>query len=347
MKRRNLGRTDIRVPDMCLGTMTWGTQTSEQDAHRQIDMALDRGIDFLDTAEMYPTTPLSAETQGRTEAFIGSWIEKTGRRNDLTIATKIVGDGYEAIRGGAPIRADTMRVAVDESLARLKTGVIDLYQLHWPNRGSYHFRKWWRFDPTTQDTAETLDHVEEVLHCAELLIEQGKIRALGLSNDSCWGTMRFLALAESEGLPRVATVQNEYSLLCRHYDLDMAEMSHHEDVGLLAFSPLAAGILTGKYLDGAVPENSRQSINDGLGGRLTPRCEPATRAYLAIAEKHGIDPVHFALAFARSRPFMASVIFGATTCEQLEHAMGAGDVTLPDEAQAEIAETWRAHPVPM
>lgn len=346
MEYRQLGRTGIEVSAYCLGSMTWGTQNSEAEGHAQIDAALEAGITFIDTAEMYPTTPLSAETQGRTEEIIGTWIAQSGRRDDVVIATKIVGDGYAAIRDGAPISPATITQAVEGSLRRLQTDVIDLYQLHWPNRGSYHFRKWHTFDASGQDRRAP-DDIAACLDTLDGLVTAGKIRAIGLSNESAWGTMQFLSIAEANGWPRVASIQNEYSLLCRQYDLDLAEVSHHEDVGLLAWSPLAAGILTGKYLDGSTPAGSRKSINAGLGGRLTDRVEAPTRAYVDLARSHGLDPAQMALAFCAQQPFMTSVIFGATTMDQLATAISAADMTLSDEVLNGIAAIHRAHPIPM
>jgi len=346
MQYRPLGRTGIEVSAYCLGSMTWGTQNSEAEGHAQIDAALDAGINFIDTAEMYPTTPLSPETQGRTEEVIGTWFAKSGRRDDVVIATKVVGAGFSGIRDGAPISPATITEAVEGSLRRLQTDVIDLYQLHWPNRGSYHFRKWHSFDPTAQDKAAP-DDIAACLEALDGLVEAGKIRAVGLSNESAWGTAQFLSIAEANGWPRVASIQNEYSLLCRHYDLDLAELTHHEDVGLLAFSPLAAGILTGKYLDGATPEGSRKSIAPELAGRLTATIEAPTRAYVELARAHDLDPVALALAFCAQRPFMTSVIFGATTMDQLSVALGAADVTLSDEILDAITAIYRDHPVPM
>ena len=346
MQTRPLGRTGIDVSLYCLGSMTWGTQNTEAEGHAQIDAALDAGVNFIDTAEMYPTNPISAETQGRTEEIIGSWLAKTGRRDDVVIATKVIGDGFAAIRDGGPITPASINAAVEESLRRLQTDVIDLYQLHWPNRGSYHFRKWHSFDPTGQDRTAP-DDIAACLEALDGLVKAGKIRAIGLSNDSAWGTMQFLNIAEANGWPRVASIQNEYSLLCRHYDLDLAELTHHEDVGLLAFSPLAAGILSGQYLGGAVPEGSRASITKGLGGRLTDRVEAPTRAYVDLARAHSLDPVQMALAFCAQRPFMTSVIFGARTMDQLSTALGAADLTLSDEVLDGIAAIYRADPIPM
>ena len=297
MKYNDLGRTGLKVSELCLGSMTWGTQNPEAEGHQQIDFALEHGINFIDTAEMYPTTPLSAETQGDTESIIGTWFAKTGRREDVILATKVSGSGYRHVRSGAPISPDTINTAIDCSLKRLQTDYIDLYQLHWPNRGSYHFRQSWGFDATGQDTAETLEHMREVLETLEVLVKAGKVRHVGLSNESAWGTAKFLQIAEANNLPRMASIQNEYSLLCRIFDLDLAELSHHEDVGLLSFSPLACGMLTGKYRNGAIPEGSRASINDGLGGRFKPNAMAAVEAYAGVAEKHGLDFTQMALAF--------------------------------------------------
>lgn len=346
MKRMRLGRTDLEVSELCLGTMTYGTQTSQADAHAQIDTALEAGVDFLDTAEMYPVNPISPAHAGRSEEIVGNWCERTGRRDEIVIATKIVGEGSNACRGGAPISAATIRDAVEGSLRRLKTDRIDLYQLHWPNRGSYMFRKNWTFDPSVQDRAQTLDHMAEVLQALDSLVRAGKIRAIGLSNESAWGTAQWLRLAEENGWPRMATMQNEYSLLCRLYDTDMAELSVHEDITLLAFSPLAAGYLTGKYRDGAIPPASRMSINAKMGGRATPRVGPAVAAYLEIAERHGLDPVTMALAWTRRRPFPTIPIFGATQQAQMAPSLAAADLTLSDQVLDEIAEAHKAHPMP-
>jgi aryl-alcohol dehydrogenase-like predicted oxidoreductase len=346
MRRTTLGRTGIGVSEFCLGTMTWGSQNTEAEGHAQIDMALDHGVDFLDTAEMYPTNPVTAETVGRTEEIIGSWIARTGRRDDLVIATKIAGKGNMQVRGGEPITPDALRGCVEASLRRLGTDRIDLYQLHWPNRGSYHFRQNWGFDPSRQDAERARDEMRDVAETLRELVAEGKLRAFGLSNESAWGTMTWLRIAEETGAPRVATVQNEYSLLCRLYDTDMAELSHHEDVTLLAFSPLAAGILTGKYAGGAVPAGSRLSRTPGLSGRITERVGPAVEAYHALARRHGLDPVQMAIAFTRSRPFQTIPILGATSLDQLARALGAAEVRLSEEVLAEIAAAHKAHPMP-
>jgi len=326
--------------------MTWGTQNTEAEGHAQIDMALDRGVDFLDTAEMYPTNPVRPETVGDTEAIIGSWLAKTGRRGDVVIATKISGKNGGFVREGRGIDPDTLREAVEASLRRLRTDHIDLYQFHWPNRGSYHFRQNWRYDPSTQDAAGELETLEAVAHVLKDLVAEGKIRAFGLSNDTAWGTMQWLRLSRETGCPRVATMQNEYSLLCRHYDTDMAELSVHEEITLFAYSPLAAGLLSGKYQGGAVPEGSRLSRSPGLGGRVTERVFPAVDAYHAVAAKHGLDPVQMALAFLRTRPMPTIPIVGATSLEQLERSLDSVEVSLGEDVLADIAETHKAHPMP-
>ncbi len=346
MKHRELGHTGITVSEMCLGTMTFSTQTSEADSHAQMDMALERGVQFWDCAEMYPVNPLSKETQGNAERVIGRWFAKTGRRDEVVMATKHSGEGYMNVRDGAPITAKTIPEAIEGSLKRLQTDVIDLYQFHWPNRGSYMFRKNWNYDPSSQNRDETIANMEECLGALQKEVTRGTIRAFGLSNESAWGTAQWLAAAERVGGPRVASIQNEYSLLCRMYDTDLAELSVNEEVGLLAFSPLGTGLLSGKYQGGAVPEASRRSLVPEMGGRVTPRVFEAVDAYLEIAKKHGLDPVHMALAWTLTRPFMGSSIFGATTVSQLEHALGAADVVLSEEVLRDIDAAHKLHPMP-
>ncbi len=346
MKMNPLGRTGLMVSELCLGTMTWGTQTPEAEAHAQIDRALAAGVTMLDTAEMYPVNPVSADTIGRTEEVIGTWNARTGRRGDYILATKHSGEGMQHARNGAPISSATIPQAIEGSLKRLRTDWIDLYQFHWPNRGSYQFRKNWTYDPSGIDRAAVIADMEDCLGALQREVDRGTIRHFGLSNESAWGTAQWLRLSDGGKGPRVASVQNEYSLLCRLYDTDMGELSVAEDVGLLAFSPLGAGLLSGKYDGGAVPEGSRMSINPELGGRRTPRSGPAVAAYREIAHRHGLDLVHMALAWCRTRPFMTSAIVGATRFDQLEHALGSVGVTLADEVLAEIDAAHRAHPMP-
>lgn len=344
MKYNPLGRTGISVSEICLGTMTWGSQNSEQEAHDQLDYAVSRGVNFIDTAELYPTTPLSPETYGDTERFIGSWIKARGNRDKIVLASKVAGPGRPYIRGGEPMNRAAILAAADASLSRLKTDYLDLYQLHWPNRGHYHFRNAWSYDPSRQDREQVAADLLEALEAVGDLVKAGKVRALGLSNDTAWGTMRMLQLAGEKGLPRVASIQNEYNLLYRPHDLDLAELSHHEDVGLLAYSPLAAGLLTGKYLDGARPEGSRMTKTGDLGGRYQPLQEPAVRAYVDLAKEHGLDPAQMALAFCLSRPFTASIIIGATSMEQLKTDIAAADLTLSPEVMSGVRRLHRLYP---
>lgn len=346
MQTLPLGRTGLMVSGLCLGTMTWGSQITEAEGHAQADLALDQGVTFWDTAEMYPTNPIRPETIGRTEEIIGSWLAARGGRARIQLATKITGEGMAAVRDGAPITAATLRVAVEGSLRRLRTGHIDLYQLHWPNRGSYHFRKMWDYAPKGIDRAAETAHMAEVLVAAQALIAEGKLRAVGLSNESVWGAARWLHLADSLGLPRMATVQNEYSLLCRQFDTDWAELSLIENMPLLAFSPLATGLLSGKYAGDVTPADSRRMLNPGLSGRITPRVFPAIAAYLGIAARHGLNPCQMAIAFCQSRPFPTIPIIGATTLSQLATNIGAAGLFLSPEVLAEIASTHRTHPAP-
>lgn len=346
MRRKVLGETEIDVSILCLGSMTWGTQNTTEEGHAQIDRALGRGVNFVDAAEMYPVNPMSAETTGRTEEIIGEWLARTGRRDDMVLATKHSGEGFKGARDGAPISSATIPQAIEGSLKRLQTDHIDLYQFHWPNRGSYMFRQNWRYDPSAQNREDTLAHMEDTLGALQREVERGTIRAFGLSNESAWGTAQWLRVAGQTGGPRVASIQNEYSLMCRLYDTDLAELSVNEDVGLLAFSPLAAGLLTGKYQGGAVPDGSRMSIVNDLGGRNGPRAFEAVEAYMEIAGRYGLHPAQMALAWCLTRPFMCSAIFGATTMEQLDLALDSADVTLSDEILHEIDTAHRAHPMP-
>ncbi|MEY4697033.1 MAG: hypothetical protein RIT14_1461 [Pseudomonadota bacterium] len=346
MNKVRLGQTGLMVSEICLGTMTWGSQNTEAEGHAQADLAIDHGTTFWDTAEMYPVNPVRAETVGRTEEIIGTWLAARGGRDRLVLATKVTGEGQSAVRNGAPITGAVMRDAVDASLRRLQTDYIDIYQLHWPNRGSYHFRQNWDYAPKPAEAGATTEHMLEVLTTAADLIRQGKIRHIALSNESVWGTARWLHLAALHDLPRMVTVQNEYSLLCRQFDTDWAELSAFEDLPLLAFSPLATGLLTGKYAGDVIPEGSRRALNPGLGGRITPRVFPAVAAYLGIAARHGLDPAQMAIAFCRSRPFPCIPIIGASSTAQLATALGAAGLTLSPEVLADIDAAHRDHPMP-
>jgi aryl-alcohol dehydrogenase-like predicted oxidoreductase len=340
-----LGQTGLRVSRLCLGTMTWGTQNTEAEAHEQIGLALEHGVNFWDTAEMYPTNPVSAGTIGDTEAIIGNWFAKGGR-DQVVVATKVIGAGNGWVRDGAPITGGTLRAALEGSLRRLQTDYVDLYQLHWPNRGSYHFRQMWQFVPSADDPAAIAANMEDVLRTAGDLVAEGKVRSFGLSNESVWGAAKWRQLGEQLGLPLMATVQNEYSLLCRQFDTDWAEFSVMENVPLLAFSPLACGLLSGKYAGDVIPKGSRRERTPELSGRITPNMFAAVSAYLGIAAEHGVDPCQMAIAFCQSRPFPAIPIIGATTMEQLRVNLGAGDVTLSAELKAAIDIAHRRNPAP-
>ncbi len=347
MKFNRLGRSDLTVSEICLGSMTWGSQNTAAEAHAQLDYALGEGVNFIDTAEMYPTTPRSAETTGLTEELIGAWLKGRPDRDKLVVATKITGEGNSDVRGGRRVGGDLVRDALEDSLRRLQTDRVDLYQLHWPNRGSYHFRKNWTFDPTRQAPGDMDQEVADILGEVARLQGEGKLGVFGLSNESAWGTMKFLEVSRRHGLPRIASVQNEYNLVCRHFDLDMAEVAVHEDVGLMAFSPLAAGGLSGKYLAGDIPPGSRRSMQPTLNGRYVPQSERVIGLYAEIAQRHGLDLAQMSLAFCLSRPFMASVIVGATSLDQLKTDIAAKDLALSEAVFSDIQTIYRDHPAPM
>ena len=326
--------------------MTFGESTSEKDGHEQMDLSIDAGINFFDTAEMYPTCPLRPETTGDTEVIIGNWIDKNrSKRSDIILATKISGIGYEAVRNGEGINRDSIKVAIEGSLQKLKTDYVDLYQLHWPNRGSYHFRQNWNYNPFNQDTKKANENILEVLESLSEIQKEGKIRYIGLSNETCWGTIQFLKYLRNFPNLKLVSTQNEYSLLCRLYDLDMAEMSHHENISLLAYSPLAGGFLTGKYLDGSVPKNSRLSRVSSLFGRINENSTLAVKEYVSLARSFNLEPVHMALAFCNQRPFMGSVIFGATDKLQLTKIIKGLDIVLSDELLDEINKLYKKFPI--
>lgn len=345
MQFKTLGRTDLKVTDICLGTMTWGSQNTEGEGHAQIAMARDAGITFMDTAELY-AVPGSRETSGRTEEIIGSWFAQQGDRDRWVLASKIGGGDSAHLRDGKRPDPVSVRKAVEGSLKRLRTDYLDLYQIHWASRGHYHFEGYWRYRPDRQDRADALANMEAVIETMGELVREGKIRHFGLSNETTWGIAQWLRLSEQKGLPRVVSVQNEYNLLRRLFDHDLAELSHYEDVGLLAYSPLAGGMLTGKYFDGATPAGSRKDYQKGFW-RINEHSDRATRAYHEVAARHGLNPVHMAIAFCRSRPFMTSTIIGATSTAQLEQALGAIDLTLSQEVLSDIDATFRANPRPI
>ncbi|SLN37550.1 General stress protein 69 [Aquimixticola soesokkakensis] len=345
MRRRTLGKTDISVSELCLGTMTWGTQNTLEEGHAQIERALEAGINFMDTAEMYPVNPVKVETAGRTEEIIGDYFKRSGKRNEWVLATKIAGPGPVRKEG---ITAASLPVAVEASLKRLQTEVIDLYQFHWPNRGSYHFRQNWGFAPDKQDVNAVSDNMFEVAEAMKALVKSGKIRAFGTSNESAWGMARWAEVLRETDAPAMQTIQNEYSLMCRLYDLDLAEASHHLDFTLLAYSPLATGMLTGKYKGGTVtPAKSRLEVGDGkLGGRVTPNAWAASQAYVEIAQKHGLNPTKMAVAWTLDRPFDCLPIIGATSVAQLDEILGAEDLVLSKEVKSDIAKVHKQFPLP-
>lgn len=351
MKQVRLGASDVEVSEFCLGTMTFGNQTPEDVAHAQLDRALDAGITFIDSAEMYPVNPVRRETIGLSEEIIGRWLARTGHRDRVRIATKITGPSQK-VRDNAPFDGATIRQTVDASLRRLQTDRLDLYQLHWPVRGSYAFRQNWSYDPSGQNRQQTLDHMADVLEALAEARRTGKIRAVGLSNESAWGLTRWCDVADRIGAPRMAAIQNEYSPLYRMFDTDLAEVAVNEEVTLLAYSPLAAGLLSGKYAGGAMPEGSRAAVDretggpGNLGGRRTARGLAATEAWHYLAAEHGWDPIHLAIAWQLTRPFATVPIIGATTTAQLDHLIAGLGKAVPGELAKAIDRWHRDHPLP-
>ncbi|QLI83009.1 NADP(H)-dependent aldo-keto reductase [Chitinibacter fontanus] len=337
MEYRKLGQSDLDVSVIGLGTMTWGEQNTEADAHAQIDYALAQGVNFLDAAEMYPVPP-RPETQGRTEQYIGSWFKKTGRRQEVILATKAAGPVRQAhqpnhIRNGKThFDRANLTAALDASLQRLQTDYIDVYQLHWPDRSTNTFGRLaypWIDDDYTVAIEETLSILAE-------FVQAGKVRHIGVSNETPWGVAQFLAASKTRQLPRIASIQNPYSLLNRTFEIGLAEFSHREQVGLLAYSPLAFGVLSGKYLGGVRPAGSRLALYERFSRYTNPQAEQATTEYAAIAREHGLTPTQLALAYVNSRPFVTSNLIGATTLTQLEENIGTIKISLSDEIITKI-----------
>lgn len=347
MKYKSLGRTDLKVSEICLGTMTFGCQNTEADGHAQMDYALAQGVNFFDTAELYAIPP-SAGTYGRTEEIIGTWFAARKNRDKVILASKVAGPGLPWIRNSSRIDRKSVLAAIETSLKRLQTDYIDLYQLHWPNRSAYHFASRWDWEPASEPREALEENFLEVLRTLDELIRAGKILHVGLSNETAWGTQKWLSLAEKHGLPRMASIQNEYSLLCRIFDWDLAETALYENVGLLAWSPLAGGMISGKYLNGARPKGARWSIADARLGlfRDTPQANDAVRAYIDLAKKHGLDVCQMAIAFTLSWPFTTASIIGATTMAQLENNIAAHAVKLSPECLEGIEDIRRRWPVP-
>ncbi len=346
MEYRQLGRTGVKVSAIGLGTMTFGEQNTEADGHQQIDYAVDQGVNLIDTAEMYSVPP-RAETYGSTERIVGSWLAKPGNRAKVILATKAAGPaavlGVKHIRGGnCNLDRANLFAAVDASLQRLQTDYIDLYQLHWPSRATNFFGKLGyqhRDDDQHVPIEETLDALGE-------LVKQGKLRHVGLSNETPWGLHRYLQLADTQGLPRVASIQNPYSLLNRSFEIGLAEMSIREEVGLLAYSPLGFGVLSGKFLGGAMPPESRIARWSRFARYTNDQATRATEAYAAVAHKHGLNMSQMAMAFVRQQRFVTSVLLGATKLEQLALNIASASVTLDSQVLSELDAVHRQQPNP-
>jgi len=344
MQYRELGRTGVKVSRLCLGTMTFGEQNTEAEGHAQMDYAADCGINIFDASEIYPIPP-KPETQGRTEAIIGTWLAARKNRDKMMVATKVAGRGKMSWtrKDGSPTRQSPAQImeAVEASLARLKTDYIDLYQLHWPDRPMRIF--------------ESLDYlhlagdthpIHEILGVLGRLVHDGKIRFVGLSNETPWGVMSFLKASEQHGLPRPVSVQNAYNLVNRSFETGLSEIFYREQMSLLAYSPLGQGYLTGKYEGGALPPRSRKTLFDRLGRYESGNGPRAISAYVALARRHGLDPAAMAIAFAASRPFVTSAIIGATTLEQLKTDIAAADLKLSDAVLEDIEQIHLDYPNP-
>lgn len=347
MQFRPLADTGIFLPEICLGTMTFGEQNTQEQAFQQLDYALDQGVYFWDTAEMYPVPP-KPETQGATERIIGNWIAARGGRDKLFLASKIAGPS----QGGSHIRdgktrfvADEISAAIDQSLSRLQTDYIDLYQLHWPQRPTNFFGK---LGYGNAEAAEdrTVTDLEETLTALQDEIKKGRIRYIGLSNETPWGTMKFLHLAEKLGLSKFVSVQNPYNLLNRTYEIGMSEIAHYEGVGLLAYSPLAFGYLTGKFRHGASPANARVTLFSRFSRYSNPQSEWATEQYAQLAEQHGLSLTQLALAFIKQQFFVTSTIIGATNLDQLKENIQAFEIDLSEEILKGIEAIHRQQPNP-
>ena len=344
MQYRQLGYTDLKVSIICLGTMTWGEQNSETQAHRQLDYALNQGINFIDTAEMYPVPP-KADTYGQTERYLGTWLARNGHRGELVLASKVASraDWLSYIRDGRIcLDRNNIEAALNESLKRLQTDYIDLYQLHWPDRNTNYFGKL-GYEAHADEHAVPIDETLQVLGD---IIQTGKVRYFGLSNETPWGVMRFLQLAQQNQLPRAVSIQNPYSLLNRSYEIGLAEISHREQIGLLAYSPLGFGVLSGKYLNNARPAGARLTLYERFSRYSNPNAQRATEEYVNIAKRYGLDPAQMALAFVNSRPFLTSAIIGATTQEQLVSNIQSAQLTLSSDVLEAIEAVHLSIPNP-
>lgn len=346
MKYNTLGTTGLKVSVICLGTMTFGEQNTEAEAFAQMDAASAAGVNFFDTAELYAVPP-RAETYGATEEIIGNWFQKTGKRNDIVLATKVVGAAGHLpwIReGAARLDRANINAALEGSLKRLKTDYIDLYQIHWPQRPVNTFGKL-GYDQFSVSGRE-VDVILETLQTLDEAVRAGKIRHIGVSNETPWGVMKYLELAARHDLPRIQSIQNPYSFLNRSFEIGLAEMAMQEKVGLLAYAPLAAGTLTGKYLDGQMPAGSRRAIDSRASRYDRKGVDDIVRGYIDLAQRHGLDVAVMAHAFVNTRPFLTANIIGATRVEHIETALASLDVTLPPELLTDIEALHARHPIP-
>ncbi len=345
MEYRELGETGLKVSAICLGTMTWGQQNTEAQAHEQLDYALEADINFIDTAEMYPVPPM-AETQGRTESYIGSWLQSRGVRDQVILATKAVGpaDWTAHIQNGEVPRFHRRHLesALNNSLQRLKTDYVDLYQLHWPDRNTNYFGVL----GYSHQEEEQATPIEETLEVLDDMVRSGKVRHIGLSNETPWGLMQFTRIAKERGWSKIVSIQNPYSLLNRSFEIGLAECAHREKVGLLAYSPLAFGVLSGKYLGGARPEGARITLFSRFSRYTNEYAERAVQSYADLAAKNGLDLAQMALAYVTSRSFVTSNIIGATSMDQLKTNIDSVNVTLSDEILSEIELIHQQHPCP-
>lgn len=346
MKYNTLGKTDLKISRICLGTMTWGEQNTEDEAHAQIDYALEQGVNFMDAAELYPVPP-KAETAGLTETYIGTWLKKHQQRDKWVIASKAASrstEGLTYLRGGPRLNLKQLQKALDQSLKRLQTDYIDLYQMHWPERPTNFFGQLGYTVPAEKD--ETTP-IEETLEALKTLQKSGKVRHFGLSNETAWGAMHWLHLARTKDLPEIVSVQNPYNLVNRSYEVGLAEVSHREKVGLLAYSPLAFGMLTGKYLGGQRPANARLTLfNRFTRYTSSPIAVKMIQSYVDLAQKHGLDPSQMALAFVNQQMFLDATIIGATNLKQLATNIDSINLDLSPEVLQGIQELHNSQPNP-
>lgn len=343
MKYTTLPNTDIKVSKICLGSMTWGNQNTEAEGHEQLNYAFEKGVNFIDSAELYPV-PASPETQGKTSEIIGTWLKKTGHRDKVILASKIAGPGdYTAHIRKTGFSPQSIQEAIDLELKRLQTDYIDLFQLHWPERDTNTFGVR-DYKPSKNDAWE--DNFNTVLHTLDAQIKAGKIRHIGLSNEKAWGTMRYLQESKANNLPRPITIQNAYSMLCRTFEGDLAEVSHRENIGLLAYSPMAFGVLSGKYIKGNASDDARLKLFPRFARYSGAQATEAAKQYLKLAEDNAMTLAQMALAFVNQRPFVTSNIIGATNLQQLKENIDSINVDVSDALLEEINAIHNAIPNP-